>query len=62
MGINWDLIIKIDVIVISIVGAITLFELARAILWEIEDIINNYKGRSKEDVHGEDWRGHGTCR
>ena len=51
------MLFKAEIAIISVMIVWTVVELIRAVIWEIEDIINNYKGKGgEEDVHGEDWQ------
>lgn len=50
------LLFKAEIAIVSVMIVITVVELIRAVIWEIEDIINNYKGKGGEedDVCGDD--------
>lgn len=47
----------LEVAIISLMILWTVVELIRSVIWEIQDIINNYKGKGGEedDVCGNDW-------
>ena len=51
------MLFKAEIAIISVMIVWTVVELIRSVIWEIQDIINNYKGKGgEEDVYGEDWQ------
>lgn len=56
-------LMKVELVVICIFLIITLFELVRAVIWEIQDDINDYiRERKKNNVYREDRKRTGTRR
>lgn len=51
------MLLKAEIAIISIMILWTVFGLVRVIAWEIQDILNNYKGKGgdEDDVCGDDW-------
>ena len=50
------MLLKAEIAIVSLMILWTVIELVRAVVWEIQDILNNYKGKGDDNnVHGEDW-------
>ena len=50
------MLFKAEIAIISVMIVWTVIELIRAVIWEIEDMLNDKGKGGEEDVHGEDWQ------